>query len=126
MNNQEFFDKAVAHLRKQGRRASNSQMGCRYRIEVDGVMLACAVGGVMPDDLAREVIAAGLNGSNIHNVRLEMRQVDELFAGVDESLMGAVQDVHDCFEPESWENRFLKVAQDFELTYTPPAQETPA
>lgn len=46
MNNQEAFDKVLAHLRKQGRAAKQNRM-CMYRAP-DGCM--CAVGCLIPDD----------------------------------------------------------------------------
>lgn len=119
MTNQEFFDAAVAHLRKQGRPAETHDFQCVYETE-DGLM--CAVGGVMPPWVRAAAKAAGVNGNGAGTLRAHCPEADQFFAGVQTGLMEAVQEVHDGNDPDSWEPLFKSVADQFGLAYTPPAQ----
>jgi hypothetical protein len=116
MDNQEFYDKSVAHLRKQRRKALLVTT-CAYRTD-DG--LACAVGGVMPDDLAANVVTTGNNTTSINDLLVENRAVAAFFRGVDTRLIENMQRVHDREEISDWEREFRWVARSFKLTYTRP------
>lgn len=48
MEKQEIFDRAVSHMRRQGRRAKLASGNCAYR-GIDGTK--CAVGALIPDEL---------------------------------------------------------------------------
>lgn len=108
---QETYDTIVAHLRKQGRKATDDHGMCCYRAD-DG--LKCAVGCLIPDDLYDEGMEAmSVVGSPIYEivcVRLDH----------DLQLCGDMQDVHDEWEVERWEIGFRGVAEAHNLTYTPP------
>jgi hypothetical protein len=123
MDNQEFYDKSVAHLRRQGAKALMNGEGaqggtCAYRTK-DG--LACAVGGVMPDDLAAKVVAAGHNTMAIGPLMRSNQDVAKFFRGVERSLIADMQLVHDWCAVPYWEQEFIQIAGNFRLTYTPPA-----
>lgn len=127
MNNQEFFDKSVAHLRKQGRTArafrdGDTTVSCMYRTP-EG--LGCAVGGTMPDDLVAKVLASNGNTWRFGLLASDVPEVGTFYRGVDHSLIGRMQQVHDNYEQPEWELRFRRVAGQHDLVYTPPAEPTP-
>lgn len=49
MSEQEIFDTVYRHMLTQGRKASPDGLLCRYRTVVDGNVLTCAVGCLIPD-----------------------------------------------------------------------------
>jgi hypothetical protein len=117
MTNQEFFDRSVAHLRKQGRKSRGANLACLYRHPDNGD--GCAVGGVMPEDLIQKVIAAGCNTSSFDGLLSMVPEAAEFFDGVDVSLGIDMQVVHDGREPKDWEYGFRRVASEYGLTLQP-------
>lgn len=110
MNNQQFFDAALAHIRKQGRPAArmclhSGENQCQYRLPLpDGSVLSCAIGGQVPDDEYHP----GLEGRKIDGLvnfcspedqdellTAAMDKIGVRFAGVDRDLLGSVQRAHD-------------------------------
>lgn len=114
MTNQEIFDKVVAHLRKQGKRAVDSRGGCRYRDDE----LKCAAGCLILD----EHYTAGLERKSAFHIEV----VKALSAsGVPESamrLISELQDCHDNIEVEDWEDSLRAIAATFRLSYAPPLE----
>lgn len=113
---QETFDTVVAHLRKQGKPASNDDGTCMYRT-TDG--LKCAVGALIPDERYTAILEDYLpciDGRHELNDLL-----NEL--GHDIVLARELQGVHDCAGVTEWEYELEVVAAKFNLTYTPPAKE---
>lgn len=113
MDNQEFFDKTVEHLRSQGCKSLDEHGNlCKYRAGT----LKCAIGGHIPED--------------IYDVRFEYKPIPELcydepsiaklFNGVTMDLMVWMQNIHDAYKVEEWESKFKYVAELFGLVYTPP------
>lgn len=112
---QETFDTVVAHLRKQGCRATSEGGQCRYRTTVDGVVLRCAAGCLIPDKQYRD----SFEGRQIGGSDLTLNSTI-LCLGHDILLVRALQVVHDEHYVRDWEHRFQFVANEFGLTYTPP------
>jgi hypothetical protein len=109
---QETFDTVVAHLRQQGCKAITRMEGCFYRDELGR---KCAAGCLIPDDKytpdieRRACVEGSLAGTLVRSL------------GHDLILVRRLQIVHDDVGVEDWEAELLKVADKFNLTYTPPA-----
>ena len=115
MNNQQFFDVTVAHLRKQGKPAIEPGF-CAY-LTSDGKK--CAVGCHIPAGVYKREMEG--NGS----VRLmkDFPEVAKIFAGVGPALIDEMQKTHDNIRPSHWEVHFEDTARRFSLTL---AEEEPA
>lgn len=110
MTRQETFDIVVNHLRKQGRKAIDENGHCRYRTD-DGCK--CAAGCLIPDDK----YSPDLEGNNIwytpiYNILFKL--------GHDLSLVGRLQQIHDKYDINDWEDGFKDTAKRFGLQYTLP------
>ena len=103
-----IFSKVEAHLLKQMRR-STVQGVCRYKTECDGMVLRCAIGSLIPDDLYTEDI----EGNSVVGIRtwLKSRNIcsDDNFI-----LLEFLQDIHDSFPPESWKKFFDIIRKHFD------------
>lgn len=136
MNNQEFFDKTVAHLRKQKVpcfKVHDMGTNCLYAHETpDGQVLHCAVGAHFDPGMLRSWDYVG----DVDTLFGEHPQIAALFEGVDRPLLRDAQLLHDSaedggrgdrgfktFEGEKFEWEVQKLAGKFGLTYTPPATE---
>lgn len=133
MNPQAIFDRVVDHLRKQGRKATRVERvagvegECAYRSD-DGAM--CAVGCL----LTEEAYSPDLEGKNTMDRKVldalrasGINPSSELAEGEDATvadLLDALQECHDRFDVEDWEDRLERVAGIYDLTYTP-APESP-
>lgn len=119
MNNQEFFDASVRHLRQQGERAINYAKQCVYEMDVGGGRtLMCAVGGVMTPELRQLCRMEGVNGNGARMLRSCLPAADKFFGDVNTELMEHMQIVHDNEPVECWETRFAGVARKYGLVYT--------
>ena len=117
---QAIFDDVVEHLRKQEVKAIVGG-SCRYR-ELDSIEgdLRCAVGGVLPDEL----YDPEMEGNDIYCVVEGFPSVEEFFGkGNTVGFLRALQKVHDYGNEEEWENGFERIAEEYNLTYTPPQGE---
>ena len=116
MNNQEFFDRTVEHLRKQNCQAKDDT-DCKYRTVVDGVTLMCAVGCHLTDDIYKDTF----EGHSIYALMKYSLTVRNLFSGVSIKLIRNMQCIHDndinCVE--EWEEQFKYCAEAHGLIYTP-------
>lgn len=123
MTNQEFFDKTLTHLRKQGRAAVDGKGGCFYRAG-DGA--TCAIGCHIPDEMYR----SNFEDKDIDFLLRTNVAIRSLFDGVKPGLMGDCQDAHDCDLASGdilhWERRMSMVAYQRGLVYTPPEPKTGA
>lgn len=110
---QETFDKTVAHLRKQGRRAIDPETGqCMYRAP-DGCM--CAAGCHIPDDRYDPCFEdQEIEVSSDSELTRLMREL-----GHDIELLVDLRNVHDNRSVREWEEEFSSVAKKHNLTYTP-------
>ena len=114
MTNQEAFDKMVAHLRKQGRKAQENGT-CRYRTK-NGLM--CAVGCLLTDDEYKR----GMEGMGVEH----MQRLYGVLQDLDPPLLAEMQDTHDAYDLTEWEERFARTATTYGLVYAPatPLQHT--
>lgn len=113
MDNQEFFDKTVEHLRNQGCKAEDKYgMYCRY----SAGNRKCAIGAHIPDEIYHE----RFEKIRIANLLQEEPSLAKIFNGVGIDLMRQMQLIHDTFLVKEWESQFDYVAEKFGLTYTPP------
>lgn len=123
MTNQEFFDAAVAHLRRQGQHSGKGpNTGCSYWHPETQRM--CAVGGVMPEAMRLRLWREGdKNGTRIDCLLDEDKEVADFFADVDPDLLCAMQRLHDTYQVAEWEPRLKALAPQYNLVYTPPAEQ---
>lgn len=123
------FDTIVNHLRAQGCRAATFNDSeyvsiCKYRTEVDGRLLKCAAGCLIPDDRYKPEF----EGSSLY-VDYQLRSklttpgflIKEL--GHDTDLVFQLQEVHDGVDVEFWEGAFKSVALKNGLIYTEPVNK---
>jgi hypothetical protein len=111
----------VNHLRRQGVRAESADGSCLYR-GPDGTK--CAVGCLIPDDVYHRdmeklsveallkdtpVTACGERDVNSRQAILALNWE------VDAALLSTMQNVHDVWCPHTWEDRFLEVADKWNL-----------
>lgn len=120
MTAQQVFDKAVTHLRQQGRPSVAAENSCVYR-GPDGLM--CAAGPFLRDEKC-----AGVEGSGWHSL------CDTgLVPAKHSSLVSRLQNAHDmafddaCGDHVEWmarcEENLCAAAVAFGLTYTPPGEQ---
>lgn len=115
-NDQEFFDAAVAHLRRQ--QAQSMQVGsCLYYKRTRTGYLACAIGGVLPIELLLKIADTPLNSdTSVKSLIRENTEVKELFANVTPQFAIVVQDLHDSYEPPQWEVGFKRLAREWDVS----------
>lgn len=114
MTKQEVFDKVVAHLRAQNRKALGGEDECVYRAP-DGAK--CAAGCLILD----EHYSPALEGKGVDQPSVQ----DALRAsGVPQEadwFVLELQRIHDYFQVSDWERRFEILAKEHGLTYAAPA-----
>lgn len=114
LTDQQVVDKVYAHLKKQGKRAWTEETGCIYRLKVDGKIMKCAVGALIPKKLYSNKIE-GRNASNL-NYDLGFELFDKNQIG----LLGNLQRMHDDWTGgpfETTEPRFKEICAKYNLTY---------
>lgn len=113
---QEIFDTVVNHLRQQGETAlSEDEQICAYRGR-NGTK--CAAGILIPD----EMYSPKMEGHGIDtllNGGLIPSPLREEFSH-NRKLVNQLQFIHDGRNIHNWEDGFARVAQAFNLQYTPP------
>ena len=114
MTNQEIFDTAVTHLRKQNRKSIDETKNCLYR-GPDGTK--CAVGCFIPDDK----YSSRMEGESIDTLGKEYLFIRNLFSAEQICmLLSDIQTIHDLSSVVDWESEFDELATSYHLTYTPP------
>lgn len=116
--NQEFYDKTMAHLRKQKKMAlrlvNGLPIGCAYRAD-DGCK--CAIGFHIPDDKYKPEME-GLTVGGLIKTYPELQDI------MPENIRLAIdlQHLHDNYadEPGMFESYAKAIALDFDLIYMPP------
>ncbi len=103
---QETFDQVAAHLLAQNKRAEDTN-SCRYRLG----KLKCAAGCLIPDDEYDKEYER----SSVMTL-CNTYQWDTFF-GHDIFIVTDLQMIHDCCEPDLWENRLKQMAQRWGLKY---------
>ena len=110
MNNQEFFDKTLAHLKQQGVRSVGGAR-CLYR-GPDGTK--CAIGFHIPDELYE----SEMEGKGVGNLIVHYPELKPLFKGVSEGLMIEFHGLHDSDLGTSYfEGMVEKIANKYKLVY---------
>jgi hypothetical protein len=122
MSKQETFDKVVNGLRAQGCQSMGNYIstitgamveGCCYRGENN---TKCAAGQLIPDEeysiamegkLCSDELVAPVLTAGGHNIDLCRR----------------LQEIHDCYDVEDWEEKFKFLANREALVYTPPTEK---
>lgn len=114
--NQAAFDKAAAHLLRQGSKSllrpsasGTASERCAYR-SPDGKM--CAVGALIADEHYRDDLELRLASSPEVSAALAASGLE----GVSLRLLSALQEVHDEVEAGEWRPALRDVAEEFELT----------
>jgi len=109
MDLQEQFDKMSNGLLEQGERSQTDWGTCAYR-GCNG--LKCAVGMIIPD----EKYDASMEDNPCSHLMVYPTLLE---LGIDLDLAKAMQNVHDMKEPTEWGDEFEKVADQFNLDYSP-------
>lgn len=120
MTPQQIFDAVVAHARQQPERALNEFGHCRYR---DHYGRKCFVGALIPDELYQprmENQSVEAVFEFFPEVEAHIIQDDQEHKSSIKFLLIKLQDIHDYYTPEVWEDKFRDLAQQSNLTYTPP------
>ena len=123
MNQQEFFDKTVAEMRRreykkaEGCPAGEKRIRCLYRNEQG---LGCAIGMHIPEELYRPEMDAEPMGPG--SLLASYPELGPVFEGLSARFLVSAQGMlHDWPDgPESMEKAFAEFAQHYGLTYTPP------
>jgi len=134
MNSQQIFDEIVTHIRTQGQPAYNSDTRqCKYRytlFDSDGNpsgVLKCAVGAIIPDKNYDHKI----EGEHAFKV-CQLKAVPYKYRNSKKKIdmLSDLQNCHDrsASHPEyflrDFERRVQFCAENFNLVYTPPQQQT--
>ena len=123
-DDQDFFNRSVAHLRKQGRPCAVNGQCAQRALAEDGQVLACAVGGVVPDRLieavreaVRERDTSPTGGYGFGFFRASQDpEVDRFFCRVNRDLVLEMQALHDNYPQPEWEELIAKTAMQRGLT----------
>lgn len=113
MNNQEFFDKTMEHLRKQVVQSRGEASCCLYR-GPNGT--SCAIGCHIPDELYEPE----MESRGVGNLTTYFPEVGALFNGVNSCLLLEMQTLHDVWldrSVEHMEGRAKEIASAYALTY---------
>jgi hypothetical protein len=97
---QEYFDKTVQHLIKQGRRAADGN-GCKYRLKDGAEMLMCAAGVHIPDSM----YSPNMEGNSIEAACEMFPDLRSIFHDSIRTLSTSLQLAHD--DPTSWDKEGL-------------------
>lgn len=124
MTKQEIFDKVAKHLLRQRKQAMDKNGNCQYRTDKG---LRCAIGCLIPKrlyDSSIEYAGAwvfvdkrGFIAPDVEAPRSVLLDIGKSI-GLrlsHESLLKALQILHDTTEPEDWRVGLCSVAQDHKL-----------
>ena len=106
MKAQQILDTIVAHLRKQGGKATNEVGSCVF---LDSNGRKCAVGCLIPDGHP-----AQLDSFGVIPLLNKYQDLETLF-GEHETLLRNFQFCHDGMEVEEWEEEFKSIARTHNL-----------
>ena len=117
MTDQEIFTKVARHLLAQGQRSErylddDGEPGCAYR-GTDG--LKCAVGCLIPDELYHQSIEGCTVAGDVVQSVLREAGIRAGYGERTDSLLYELQNIHDYYEPCSWEYYLKIVAKNFNL-----------
>ena len=121
MDQQDVFNRVVAHARQQGRRSMLPTGSCAYRGE-DGTK--CFIGALITDEAYYWRLEC--QGVSSHEVLEALAASGVIVETTDEMVFcSRLQTIHDGSgihgdTPRQWEDNFRATARQFDLTYTPP------
>ncbi len=106
---QKAFNAVVSHLRAQGAPAKGGegQSPCCYLSKIDGKK--CAIGGLIPDNLLTTRLIGTVESLLHFYPEIKSHFLNE-YGALPNHFYGEVQQIHDSFEPDQWEERFVKFA----------------
>lgn len=107
---QEVFDQVVSHLRNQGKQCKSNDDGCVYRNDKG---LKCAAGCLIGDDEYYDQFDYPQSGDTTWKSLVR----EGLVPCTHIELISNLQDIHDHFEPNEWEEKFKKLAMTENLNY---------
>lgn len=100
---QVLFDIVAKHLLKQNERSENEDSECLYRGPRG---LKCAAGCLIPDDKYIR---------NMECKSWERLVYFKIAPPTNQALIEKLQQMHDCFDPESWLDELYKLAAELKL-----------
>lgn len=109
---QQLFDEVAKHLRTQGKTCLGTS-GCAYRGDSG---LKCAIGALIPDEVYNSKMEGHAVFAILPMLPNDLKQEFSAHMG----LLHSLQNVHDEYPPVAWENQLQRVANAFQLQYTPP------
>lgn len=128
IDKQAIFNAVVAHGRAQPRKAMQDST-CRYRT-IDGDK--CFVGALVPDELydpymeGGQIMSAFVYRTELCTMTSANRKtfevITKMYGELDEKewdLLKQLQRTHDEYKVEDWEREHRRVANAFNLVYTP-------
>lgn len=113
MTKQEIFDKVVAHLRAQNRKAIDEQSLCCYR---GPDRTKCAAGCLILDEHYSRDLEGMTVGQSLVRSALRASGVPKEA----DDLVQALQSAHDSYLVSQWEGCFSNIAAAHGLTYAAP------
>jgi len=121
---QEFFTKAVEHMRKQGKQAICAEGRCVY-LTPDG--LKCVIGSFIPDGHPAQVSTLSIGG--LSEDHPDLKGIAWPAGRVGLKLAQNMQLIHDCDSNwndggfgENGENRVKLIAEKYQLEYKAPCK----
>lgn len=113
LSTQEIFDKAAAHLLKQGCQAKFDDGFCAYLTSNGN---KCAIGALLPDGHA-----AQKSGQSVYGVCREYSDINEMLRGRDEDgkrlrFLFTLQNIHDNNNPDAWLGLLMQFARNNSLS----------
>ena len=115
LTDQSAFTKAAKGLLDQmvPSRTYHTQ-SCMHRTFKDGKLLCCGIGFLVSDELASLMDKEG--DSSVGAV-MYLEEVQEVLGQLDIKLLKGIQEVHDEYAPEEWEERLKCVAKTHKLIW---------
>lgn len=111
MNRQEIFNRVCKHLLTQMRQARDDR-GCRY-ITSNGDR--CAIGCLIPDN------HPGLHSNSsvyiLPKMYPDLMKLWDIQRTSDLMFLCKLQEIHDCSDPDDWEERLKQFAKSHRVNY---------
>lgn len=110
MTSQELFDAVVNYSRTMKEKCQNDKGNCFYRGPNNN---KCFIGALIPDEEYNPAWEGTVLGDQI---LLNRGRIDEK----DKHLARDLQQVHDFYNPDDWENKFKELSKKYILAYASP------
>ncbi len=111
LTSQTAFNKIANHLIEQGCPALDD-CKCKYRLTLlEGKILKCAIGCLIPDNLYHP----DMEGKRVGTLFGTYPKLKELLNQVKYQLLFDLQDVHDSGIPENWKKQLIVTAGRYKL-----------